>query len=142
MGIVLTILTDQQGIKDEFSQFTSVDIPEYSAVHSQNLDIWEPLQPEEELGNHTLLGLENVRWISVDQEDAGNEEERVLFRTFVNAGIGSKRLRMRTKGAPYMLLLSTRNGESEPKITLCNQSGTLCLQRDCELSAQMHVQVG
>ncbi|PLB55883.1 hypothetical protein P170DRAFT_372249 [Aspergillus steynii IBT 23096] len=119
-----------EGIKDEFSQFTSVDIPEYSAIHSQNLDIWEPLQPEEEPGNYTPLGLENVRWISVDQEDAGNEEERVLFRTFVNAGIGSKRLRMRTKGAPYMLLLSTRNGESEPKITLCNQSGTLCLQRD------------
>ncbi|KAH8427342.1 uncharacterized protein LDX57_005056 [Aspergillus melleus] len=121
-----------EGINNEFSQFTSVDIPEYSTIYSQNLDIWEPLQPEEELGNdgYTLLGLDNVRWIAVDQEDAGNEEENVLFRTFVNAGIGSKRLRMRTKGAPYMLLLSTRDGESEPKITLCNQSGTLCLQRD------------
>ncbi|KAI9043850.1 uncharacterized protein KD926_002741 [Aspergillus affinis] len=126
------ILTHKQGIKSEFSQFTSVDIPEYSTIYSQNLDIWEPLQPEEGLGNdgYTLLGLENVRWIAVDQDDAGNEEEKVLFRTFVNAGIGSKRLRMRTKGAPYMLLLSTRDGESEPKITLFNQSGTLCLQRD------------
>ena len=37
---------------------------------------------------------------------------------------------MKTKGAPYMLLLSTKEGESEPKVTLCNQSGTLCLQRD------------
>ncbi|THC95419.1 hypothetical protein EYZ11_005106 [Aspergillus tanneri] len=121
-----------EGIKEDFSQFSSVDIPEYSTIHSQNIDIWEPLQPEEEVvcGDKTLLGLENVRWIAVDQDDAGNEEEKVLFRTFVNAGIGSKRLRMRTKGAPYMLLLSTREGESEPKITICNQSGTLCLQRD------------
>lgn len=129
------ILTHKKGIKSEFSQFSSVDIPEYSAIHSQNLDIWEPIQPEEEdLGNddYAVPRLDKMRWISVDQDDAGNEEERVLFRTFVNAGIGSKRLRMRTKGAPYMLLLSTREGESEPKLTLCNQSGTLCLQRDCE----------
>lgn len=70
----------------------------------------------------------------MEQEDAGDEEERVLFRTFVNAGIGAKKFRMRTKGAPYMLLLSTRYGESEPKVTICNQSGTLCLQRDCKSS--------
>ncbi|KAK1140607.1 hypothetical protein N8T08_010245 [Aspergillus melleus] len=91
-----------EGIKNEFSQFTSVDIPEYSTIYSQNLDLWESLQPEEELGNdsYSLLGIENVRWIAVDQDDAGNEEEKVLFRTFVNAGIGSKKLRMRTKVVP------------------------------------------
>lgn len=111
-----------------------MDVPEYSIIQSQNLDIWEPLQPEEaaEKGSDSIIGLNNVRWATVDLEDAGDEEEKVFYRTFVNAGIGSKRLRMRTKGAPYMLLLSAREGESEPKITICNQSGTLCLQRDCK----------
>ncbi|KAE8354898.1 hypothetical protein BDV28DRAFT_65884 [Aspergillus coremiiformis] len=121
-----------EGIKEEFAQFTPIDVPEYSVIHAQNLDIWEPLQPEEALekGSNSVIDLNNVRWVTVDQEDAGDEEEQVFYRTFVNAGIGSKRLRMRTKGAPYMLLLSAREGESEPKITICNQSGTLSLQRD------------
>lgn len=92
------------------------------------------MQPEETWnGSINLdLGLDNLRWIAVDLEDAGNEQEKVLYRTFVNACIGGKRFRMRTKGAPYMLLLATREGESEPKIVLCNQSGTLCLERDCK----------
>lgn len=83
------------------------------------------------------LGLESARWITVDQDDAGAEEEKVLYRTFVNAGIGGKKLRMRTKSAPYMLLLATREAESEPQIILCNQSGSLCLQRDCTSSSQL-----
>ena len=123
-----------QGIKEEFSQFGSIDIPENVALRTQNLDIWEVLQPEENLENNSDFfdGQKNARWITVEPEDAGDEEEKVLFRTFVNAGIGGKKFRMRTKGAPYMLLLSTRDGESEPKVTICNQSGTLCLQRDCK----------
>ncbi|OJJ31549.1 hypothetical protein ASPWEDRAFT_62678 [Aspergillus wentii DTO 134E9] len=121
-----------EGIKEELSQFSAMDVPEYSILHSQNFEIWESLQSEESLenGGNAFIGLGNARWITVEQEDAGDEEEKVLFRTFVNAGIGGKKFRMRTKGAPYMLLLSTRDGESEPKITICNQSGTLCLQRD------------
>ncbi|GAB1190984.1 hypothetical protein APSETT444_000152 [Aspergillus pseudonomiae] len=113
-----------KGIKDEFAHFISLDVPECSIMQSQNLDIWEPLQPEEaaEKGSDSIIGLNNVRWATVDLEDAGDEEERVFYRAFVNAGIGSKKLRMRTKGAPYMLLLSAREGESEPKITICNQS--------------------
>lgn len=122
-----------QGINEEFSQYTTIDIPEPSILHSQNLEIWEPLQPEEASDNVTdfSLSLESARWIAVDQDDAGAEEERVLYRTFVNAGIGGKKLRIRTKGAPYMLLLATREGESELQIILCNQSGSLCLQRGC-----------
>lgn len=122
-----------QGLNEELSQYTSIDIPELSTLQAHNTDIWEPMQPEEtpDSGLDLDLGLENLRWIAVDLEDAGSEHEKVLFRTFVNAGIGNKKSRMRTKGAPYMLLLATREGESEPKIVLCNQSGTLCLERDC-----------
>lgn len=78
------------------------------------------------------MGLDNGRWVTVEQEDAGEEGETVLFRTFVNAEIGGKRYRMKSKGAPYLLLLSTKEGESEPRVTICNQSGTLGLSRECK----------
>ena len=98
----------------------------------QNYNIWEFLQPEEETrdDDDLLPGLENGRWITVEQDDAGEEDETVIFRTFVNAAIGGKRSRVRSRGAPYLLLLSTREGESEPKVTICNQRGTLSLTRD------------
>ena len=98
----------------------------------QNCDIWEFLQPKEETNDDDdlLPGLENGRWITVEQDDAGEEDETVIFRTFVNAALGGKRSRVRSRGAPYMLILSTKEGESEPKVTLCNQSGTICLTRD------------
>ncbi len=120
------------GISDDLSDFQPVDAPEKDTLLCQNYNIWELLQPEEETYDQEdlLPALENSRWITVEQDDAGEEDEQVLFRTFVNAAIGGKRYRMRSKGAPYMLLLSTKEGESEPKVTLCNQSGTLCLTRD------------
>ncbi|PWY71710.1 hypothetical protein BO70DRAFT_298199 [Aspergillus heteromorphus CBS 117.55] len=122
-----------EGVKDGFSQFNQVDVPDYAAIRSHNLDIWEPLQPEEiTRDDGQAFSLGNAQYTTVDPEDAGHDDEQILFRTFVNAGIGSKKLRMRTRGAPYMLLLSTKYGESEPKITICNQCGTFCLQRDLE----------
>ena len=125
-------LNIQQGIRDEFSEFEPVDEPDKDALLDQNYNIWEFLQPEEETfdDDDLLPGLENDRWIAVEQNDAGEEDETVIFRTFVNAAIGGKRSRVRSKGAPYMLLLSTKEGESEPKVTICNQSGTLGLTRD------------
>ena len=125
-------LTLSDGINEDLSDFQPVDSPEKDTLLCQNYNIWELLQPEEETYDQEdlLPALENGRWVTVEQDDAGEEDEQVLFRTFVNAAIGGKRHRMRSKGAPYMLLLSTKEGESEPKVTLCNQSGTLCLTRD------------
>ena len=76
--------------------------------------------------------MDDGRWITVELDDAGEEEEKVLFRTFVNAAIGIKRHRIRSKGAPYMLLLYTKKGESEIQVTLSNQSGSCGLNRSCE----------
>lgn len=120
------------GISEDLSDFRPVDAPDRATLLEQNYNIWELLQPEEETydDEDLLPGLENGRWITVEQDDAGEEDEQVLFRTFVNAAIGGKRYRMRSKGAPYLLILSTKEGESEPKVTLCNQSGTLGLTRD------------
>ena len=126
-----------QGINEDFTSFRPVDIPDKNTLYRQNLNIWELLQPEEENfeDDDFAMGLDNGRWVTVEQDDAGEENERVLFRTFVNAEIGGKRYRMKSKGAPYLLLLSTKEGESEPRVTICNQSGTLGLSRECE---QLH----
>lgn len=130
------------GINEDLDNFRCLEMPERHLIDRQNLNIWELLQPEEETFEEDDLmpGLENTRWITVEPDDAGEEDEQVLFRTFVNAEIGGKRYRMRTKGAPYMLLLSTKEGESEPKVTLCNQSGTLCLQRDCNYKTLLNTE--
>lgn len=102
----------------------------------QHYNIWEPTQPEEEYidndDNELLPELKNGRWITVEPEDAGEEDETVLFRTFVNAAIGGKTKRIWSQGSPYMLLLSIKDGESEPQVTISNQSGTLGLSRACE----------
>ncbi|KAL9120549.1 MAG: hypothetical protein Q9187_002895 [Circinaria calcarea] len=122
------------GINEEFRSFRSGDVPEQQALKDQNLDfsIWEHTQPEEDSLTYDAihLGSDNGRWVTVDQDDAGDEGEHVLYRTFVDAAIGGKRRRVKTKGAPYILMLSTKEGESEPKVTICNQSGTLGLTRD------------
>lgn len=114
--------------------YQPVDTPEKDTFLKQNCDLWEHLQPEEEKfdDENFLLGMENGRWITLEQDDAGDESEKVLFRTFVNAAIGSRKVRSKSKGAPYLLILSTKDGESEPVVTLCNQSGTLCLTRVCK----------
>lgn len=105
----------------------------------QNYNIWELLQPEEESydDEDLLPGLDNGRWITVEPDDAGEEDEKVLFRTFINAAIGGKKTRINSQGSPYMLLLSMKQGESEPKVTICNQSGSLGLSRDCEPTSSL-----
>ncbi|KAI9754855.1 MAG: hypothetical protein M4579_004512 [Chaenotheca gracillima] len=119
-------------INEDFFHFRPVDVPDQQTLQRQNLNIWELLQPEEETfeDDDILPGLEHGRWVTVEQEDAGEEGEHVLFRTFVNAEIGSKALRIKSRGAPYLLLLSVKEGESEPKVTICNQSGTFAMTRN------------
>ena len=126
------VLTLSEGINEEFSEFAPVDAPEKAVLLKQNIDIWEAMQPAEEAYEEegAFPGMENERWVTVEQDHAGAEDETVLYRTFVDAEIGRKRIRKKTKGARYMLLLFLRVGESEPKITLCNQSGTMVLSRD------------
>lgn len=74
--------------------------------------------------------MDDGRWITMEQDDAGEEEEKVLFRTFVNASIGTKR-KHRMKST-YMLLLYTKKSESELQVTISNQSGSCGLNRSCE----------
>ena len=112
-----------------------MDVPDENRLLQQDLCILEMSQPEEGIPENDAFssGIENGRYITVDPEDAGAEDEQVLFRTFVNAMIGHRVSRMRV---PYMLLLSVMRGESEPKITICNQSGTVGLVRNSKLMSR------
>ena len=132
--LIMKTADEIQGISEYFESFLANDIPDKETLRTQNLRIWEPTQPGEQIfqDDDLLTGLENRRWITMELDDAGEEDEHVIYRTFVDAAIGVKRNRVRSRGAPYMLLISTKDGESEPKLTICNQSGTLSVTRDCE----------
>jgi hypothetical protein len=92
------------------------------------LNIFEPMSTAE---LRDTTGVEDLgRWVTVHKGDAGNRDEQVLFRTFVDAAIGRGGRTVYDKGAPYLLLVSSRDGESEPQITICNQLGIWSLSRD------------
>ena len=69
------------------------------------------------------------RWIDVDQDDRGSKDEKIIFQTFVNAQLGDKDQRDKSRDAPYTLLLWTMRGETGLFVSLCNQSGTVNLAR-------------
>ncbi len=123
-------LTTTQAVSDESSLYKPIDTPEKADLIEQNHYIID----EEQFRSNDILTawMDDGRWITVDKDDAGEEEEKVLFRAFVNATIGSKRHRIRSKGAPYMLLLYTKKGESEIQVTISSQSGSCGLNRSCK----------
>lgn len=90
-----------------------------------DMKIKDGLIPKQQCGDH-------ARWITVEDADAGLEAEgeHVLFRTFVNAAIGSAECRNRSMGAPYLLVLWGKDGESECKASICNQTGVVHLSRN------------
>jgi len=96
-------------------------------VPSINFNLWES---SERTSFHSGGGLDPRRWIRLHSKDAGNSDETVVFRSFVNARLGSQRAK--STGAPYLLVISGRVGESDPRITLCDQTGKLYLSRDCK----------
>ncbi|KAI9886489.1 MAG: hypothetical protein M1823_001739 [Watsoniomyces obsoletus] len=128
----ILFLNVQDALNRDIAQFRSLDRPDERLLRGLNITIWEILQPEEEdpYEDDLLLGSDNGRWVAVRQERAGAQDEKVLFRTFVNAEIGSETSRVDCEGTPYMLLLWHKHGESEPRVTICNQSGTLGLTKE------------
>ncbi|EAW14338.1 uncharacterized protein ACLA_073740 [Aspergillus clavatus NRRL 1] len=123
-----------EGIGETATRVIALGIPEYPAGQPQNTNLQEQDLLEEFPSNNgtPFSSLERTHWVTVKLEDVGEEGEKALFRTFINATSTCKTTRRWTKDAPYMLLLSVKDGETEPRITICNQSGTLCLQRNFE----------
>lgn len=70
-----------------------------------------------------------LRWFEIDQDNAGMQNEKVLFRTFVNAQLGSRSGRSKSPSAPYMLLIWTAADECDIFVSLCNHRGSVNLSR-------------
>ena len=130
MNFTLMLIPSKAFCRD-ISEFSSLSAPHERLLRCRNANLWEILQPEEE-GFAYKSRSDNARWVTVREERAGARDEKVLLRSFVDAEIGSDSSRVDCEGTPYMLLLWHKRGESEPKVTLCNQSGSLELTKDCK----------
>lgn len=71
----------------------------------------------------------SLRWFEIDQDNAGMRREKVLYRTFVNAQLGSRYDRSKSPSAPYMLLTWTAADHCNIFISLCNHRGSVNLSR-------------
>lgn len=119
----------ESSVKDDFTADVSTTLHQLfdGSTGRQNFSVWEKLQPMEDLSQveeapeQDRSPKDPSRWFTIEEDHAGDEDERVLFRTFVNAEVGLRRFRTKTHGAPYMLVVWAKSGESEPKMTLCNQ---------------------
>lgn len=72
--------------------------------------------------------LDPGRWITCRLDGAGGEKEEAIFRTFVAAKLGKAGNKHR---GHYVLLVWSMSGASDLQISLCNQSGSLNLSREC-----------
>ncbi|KAF6225589.1 hypothetical protein HO133_009589 [Letharia lupina] len=70
-----------------------------------------------------------LRWFEIDQDNAGMQHEKVLFRTFANAQLGSRYDRSKSPSAPYMLLVWTAADDCDIFVSLCNHRGSVNLSR-------------
>ena len=70
-----------------------------------------------------------LRWFEIDQDNAGMQNEKVLYRTFVNAQLGSRYDRSKSPSAPYILLVWTAADECDIFVSLCNHRGSVNLSR-------------
>lgn len=106
-------------------QFTDSDM-------MSDVDMLKVFEPEVPLvAQDTLIEEDVGRWITVHEGDAGNQSEQVLSRTFVDASIGPGNRTVYNQGAPFLLSVFTRDGESEPQITICDQLGTWSFTHGC-----------
>ncbi|KAG0125620.1 hypothetical protein HOY82DRAFT_616354 [Tuber indicum] len=114
--------TLQDAIDQDFENFRQADLSADGIEDNMMLNdkIWELKQPREVAPdareNNPLL--DPGRWLTIEDNHSGGAE------------LGNKRVRVKTRDARYMLVLWTQEGQSELKITLCNQSGTLKISRD------------
>jgi len=102
-------------------------------VHKHDLGLIEGFEQTIELVENVPAAIDDPvaaeRWFEIDQDNAGADTEKVMYRTFVNAQLGTRAERSKSSSAPYMLLLWTTADESDLLITLCNHRGTVNLSR-------------
>ena len=104
------------------------------ALRHQNLNLVEPYAQLVEYPDNMPQGLDDLqdspfRFMVVDVQHACRPDEKVIYRKFVNCQFGPHGSPTRSFSAPYMLLLSCRDGCSDLFISLINQHGTINLRR-------------
>ncbi|KAL8859566.1 MAG: hypothetical protein Q9178_003965 [Gyalolechia marmorata] len=100
---------------------------------AQDLSLLESFEQTVEAKENEPRAMDDMttsqRWITIDKDHGGFPEERILFRSFVNAQVGQRHERSKSSNAPYVILLWTQAGDSEIIVSLCNQRDTMNLSR-------------
>ncbi|KAI4185196.1 MAG: hypothetical protein LQ346_005959 [Caloplaca aetnensis] len=108
-------------------------IPDTALLLKQDLSLLESFEQTVEAKESVPRAMDDLttahRWITIDKDHGGFENEKVMFRCWVNAQIGQRDERSKSSSAPYVLLLWTKAGESEIFISLINQKDTVNLSR-------------
>ncbi|KAL8997793.1 MAG: hypothetical protein Q9169_003042 [Polycauliona sp. 2 TL-2023] len=108
-------------------------IPATPILLEQDLSLLESFEQTVEAKENEPRAMDDLttsqRWITIDKDHGGFPDERILFRSFVNAQIGQRHERSKSSNAPYVILLWTKAGESEITVSLCNQRDTMNLSR-------------
>ncbi|KAL8804222.1 MAG: hypothetical protein Q9182_002676 [Xanthomendoza sp. 2 TL-2023] len=108
-------------------------VPDTNMLLKQDLSLLESFEQIVEARENEPRAMDDLttsqRWITIDKDHGGFPDERILFRSFVNAQIGQRHERSKSSNAPYVILLWTKNGESEISVSLCNQRDTMNLSR-------------
>ncbi|KAL8712594.1 MAG: hypothetical protein Q9220_003125 [cf. Caloplaca sp. 1 TL-2023] len=108
-------------------------IPDTATLLKQDLSLLESFEQTVEAKENEPRAMDDLttsqRWITIDKDHGGFQNEKILFRSFVNAQIGQRNERSKSSNAPYVILLWTKSGESEISVSLCNHRDTLNLSR-------------
>ncbi|KAL8948378.1 MAG: hypothetical protein Q9222_005434 [Ikaeria aurantiellina] len=108
-------------------------IPDTATLLKQDLALLESFEQTVEAKENEPRAMDDLttsqRWITIDKDHGGFPNEKILFRSFVNAQIGQRHERSKSSNAPYVILLWTKSGASEISVSLCNQRDTLNLSR-------------
>ena len=117
----------------DFKKLRDGPVINSSIMLKQNLHLLEDFEQVVEAKENVPQAIDDPedphRWFETDPDNAGYHNEKVLYRTSVDAQLGSKDDRQKSSNAPYMLLLWTTAVENDIFISLCNQRGTVNLCR-------------
>ncbi|KAH0608349.1 uncharacterized protein H6S33_001483 [Morchella sextelata] len=108
--------------------FRGVSVPSVSSLDPASFAIWERIAHEElDTGSIFEHALDSHRWITIKDEHAGSDNEEVLYRSFVQAQIGCRAMRLLVEDTDYLLVLVVPSEQTEPIMVLSNQAGTMNL---------------
>lgn len=108
-------------------------VPDTATLLKQDMSLLESFEQTVEAKENEPRAMDDLttsqRWITIDKDHGGFPNERIHYRSFVNAQIGQRHERSKSSNAPYIILLWTEIGESEIAVSLCNQRETMNLSR-------------